>query len=59
MVLDVTVFDHGSCTTTGHVKAVAVAGPSHALAYAAMISRLTRLEPFNVGFTTRVGRYLV
>ena len=44
----VTVFDHGNCNTAERVKTVFVAGDSHAVAYDTMLSRLARLEPFNV-----------
>src|SRR5208283_5990730 len=43
-----TVFDHGNCNRAEHVKTVFVTGNSHALAYDLLLSRLARLEPFNV-----------
>lgn len=44
----VTVFDHGSCNTVEHVKTVFVTGNSHVVAYEPLLSRLARLEPYNV-----------
>lgn len=44
----VTVFDHGNCSPVEHVKTVFVTGNSHVVAYEPLLSRLARLEPYNV-----------